>query len=54
MKTNKIVLGLVIVGLLAYIAMNETESFTESFNAFYYGPRRDPSDYKRHPFSFSG
>jgi hypothetical protein len=48
-KTNKIVLILVIVGLLAWIATNERESF----NAFYYGPRRDPAEYKRHPFRAS-
>ena len=50
MNANKIVLILVIAGLIGWIIMNEREPF----NAFYYGPRRDPADYKRHPFRISG
>lgn len=50
MHTNKIVLILVIAGLVGWIIMNESESFSP----FYYGARRDPTDYTRHPFRISG
>ncbi len=46
-SVNKALLALVIIGLAAYIVLNEKRA--ESFSAFYYGPRRDPTDYVRTP-----
>jgi hypothetical protein len=48
MNTNHAVLALIVLGLLAWIFLNNRK---DGFNPFYYGPRRDPNEFKRHPFS---
>ena len=47
MRSDHIVLGLIVLGLIVWIYTNNTK---DGFSAFYYGPRRTPDDFKRTPF----
>ena len=47
-NVDHIILGMIVCALIVWIYSNRLSK--ESFNAFYYGPRRDPKDFKRNPF----
>ncbi len=49
MKTTHTLMALIVVGLIAWTFMNSQK---DGFSAFYYGPRRDPQEFKRHPLSY--
>ena len=44
---NHVLLGVIILGLVAWIFINKEG--LEGFNAYYYLPRRDPDEYVRYP-----
>ncbi len=48
-SVDHMILGMIVMALLVWIYLRQTKK--DDFNAFYYGARRDPNDFKRAPFS---